>query len=269
MIYTQGEIREMFAIFQGTGRYEDRIKMYDQYFNILPFTLPAFDINLFNFFSDKNLDQFEAILHQERRLNISLNRSFEYEQEEFSFNIKPMNSNYLPLNTYLVQRFLQIRAYVFSQIQMGKDQPSADQLLATAKEMIGGLERQLTLNLRKNAITQYARVFFKGLTDFNTSKTLSTTTKRKKIIELYMYAMGFLYGEYISVLQFHQTKPEVETLPVGIEEKLLLLQEFGFIEAIKNRFPFLNKRDMDRKIADILYRVTGEKITSLFNITKH
>lgn len=262
MNLTPAEIQEMYAVFQRTARYEDRIRLYDQYFNILPFTLPAFDINLSNFFSDKNLARFDAILRQERTLSVTLKKVFQFDKEQFTFNIKPVSANYLALNIYLINRFLQTREPLFAGIKKGDDHLSTEKLLSAAREMIAALEKQTTLDTRKNTIAQYARVFFKGLTDFNTLKALSTSGRRKKIIELYMYAMGFLYGEYISTLQFHQGKEAKGNGSAGAEEKLRLLQEFGFIEAIRNRFPFLNKQDLDRKITDIIYRVTGEKIAA-------
>ncbi|MFB6455882.1 hypothetical protein ACE38W_11480 [Chitinophaga sp. Hz27] len=267
MTYTQAEIQELFIKFSRLGRYEDRLKLYDQYFNILPFTLPPFDTNLYNFFSDKNLEQFDAILYQERRCSIELKKYFQFEKEQYTFNIKPVNSNYFAINTYFIERFLHTKEYIFSQLQQDEVY-SADQLLFIARDMVAVLEKKINRDLRRNALTQYATVFLKGLSDFNTWKVPSATARRKKIIELYMYAIGFLYGEYMHALQYYQVKTEIENVPVGIEEKLMLLQEFGFIDAIRNRFPFLNKADLDSKIAEIIHRITGEKISSFFGVTK-
>ncbi|NIG52519.1 hypothetical protein [Chitinophaga sp. Cy-1792] len=267
MTYTQAEIQELFIKFNRLSRYEDRIRLYDQHFNILPFTLPAFETNLYNFFSDKNLEQFDAILCQERRSSIDLKKSFLFDKEQYTFSIKPLNSNYSTINTYFIERFLHTREYLFAHHQEDENN-DAEQLLLAAKEMVAVLENKITHDLRRNALTQYATVFFRGLSDFNTWKVPTVTTRRKKIIELYMYAVGFLYGEYMHALQYYQSKKDADNLPVGIEEKLLLLQEFGFIDAIRNRFPFLNKADLDRKIAEIIYRITGEKISSFFGVTK-
>lgn len=269
MAYTQAEIQELSIMFNGFTRYEDKLKFYDQQFNILPFTLPAFETNLFNFFSEENLRRFEAILREERNSGIATHRCFFFDKEQYIFSVRPVNSNYLVFNNYLINRFLQTGAYIKATIKQEADliQESRSPLaimLASAKEMVNLLERRVAMDPRRNALTQFATVFFKGLSDFRAWKAPAISSKRKKIIELYLYTLGFVYGEYMHALQFHHASQYANETPVDIQGKILLLKEFGFIDAIRSRYPFLNKTDLDRKIEDIIYLITGERMSVSF-----
>lgn len=129
------------------------------------------------------------------------------------------------------------------------------------------LKRKVAADNRRLVNTQFTLVFSNGLTDFNSNGMPVISPKRKKIIELYLYTQGIIYGEYIqllkkNILQIDNTAdiPPLQTLDTA--KKISLLKELGIIEAIKKKYPFLSKADLDKKTAEIIYLFTGERITT-------
>lgn len=263
MNYTQPEINELFLKFYSIDKYEDRLKFYDDHFNILPFTLPDFETNLFTFFSEDHLQQFENLLRIERKNSESLQKTFFFEKEHYSFSIKPGPAHYATFNNYIISRFLQADVQLKQKIQqelalIGESKTPVNTILASVNEMLVMLKRKVSCDNRRRLNTQFALVFLKGLTDFSAHGMPVIAPKRKKIIELYLYAQGIMYGEYIQLLKKNVPRQEETSIPL---DKISLLKELGVIEAIRRKYPFLNKADMDKKIEEIIYLVTGERMT--------
>ncbi|NLR59737.1 hypothetical protein HGH93_16625 [Chitinophaga polysaccharea] len=262
MNYTQPEINELFLKFYSVDKYEERLKFYDNHFNILPFTLPDFETNLFTFFSEDYLQQFENLLRIERKNSESLQKTFFFEREHYTFSIKPGPAHYATFNNYIISRFLQADTQLKQKIQqelalIGESKTPVKTMLASVNEMLVILKRKVSCDNRRRLNTQFALVFLKGLTDFSAHGMPVIAPKRKKIIELYLYAQGIMYGEYIQLLKKNVPGQEEANIPF---DKISLLKELGVIEAIRRKYPFLNKADMDKKIEEIIYLVTGERM---------
>lgn len=268
MNYTQAEINALFLQFHSIPKYQDKLKFYDNHFNILPFTLPDFETNLFAFFSEEHLQQFESLLQLERRSNGAMTKIFIFGTDKYTFSIKPLNSNYSTFNNYIICRFLQAGAQLKPKIQqelalIRESNAPIRTLLASANEMLAILKKKIASDNRRKFTTQFTLVFLKGFTDYMSSSLPAISSKRKKIIELYLYSQGFMYGEYVQFLNkstFPQITGKEHTDALNLEKKISLLKELGFIEAIKKKYPFLNKTDLDKKIEETIYLITGERM---------
>ncbi len=277
MDYTHTEINELFLQFHSIHRYEERLKLYDTHFNILPFTLPEFETNLYTFFSTNHLSQFENLLRMERRSNEMLQKTFVFGIDFYTFNIKPTTAHCITFNNYIISRFLQAGTQLKQRIQGELDliRESASpvkMMLATVNDMLAMLKSKAASDNRRCLSTQFTLVFLKGLTDYSANGMPVISPKKKKIIELYLYTQGVIYGEYIQLLKKHalfqvtQESDMPRLCTLDPEKKISLLKELGLIEAIRKKYPFLNKSDLDKKIEEIIFFVTGERmhITTIY-----
>ncbi|RAJ87266.1 hypothetical protein CLV59_10115 [Chitinophaga dinghuensis] len=277
MDYTHTEINELFLQFHSIHRYEERLKFYDTHFNILPFTLPDFETDLFTFFSANHLLQFENLLRIERKSSELLQKTFVFGKDIYNFNIKPATAHCITFNNYIISRFLQAGTQLKQRMQGELDlikeiSSPVKTMLTTVNDMLAMLKSKAASDNRRCLSTQFTLVFLKGLTDYSSNGMPVISHKKKKIIELYLYTQGIIYGEYIQLLKKHvlfqmtQESDMPRLCALDPEKKISLLKELGLIEAIRKKYPFLNKTDLDKKIEEIIFLVTGERmhITTIY-----
>jgi len=98
-------------------------------------------------------------------------------------------------------------------------------------------------------------VFIKGYDDFVAGRRRPVHEKRKKFLELYLYAYGFLYAQYMQALDAAESGyPQPD-----LEKKIALLRELGVMEAIQKKYFTLNREELYVKTAEIVGFITGEQ----------
>lgn len=266
MNYTIARIKKYYLQFHALVKYEDKVRFFDEHFSIVPFQFPGFKTDLFAFFSDDNLYRLHEILHYERSENTLL-RNFPIGNELFSFSIRPFHNNGLVLNKYIISKFLGgtecLHTTLLDAIAMQEQAGITPALqLEKATDALGVLQARFRQEYKLNFKNQFLTVFVKGMVDASGEEQPHLFSRKKKMIELYLYAMGFTFGRYLEELkaiinEASATKPAAP-MPANVEKKVVLLREMGCIEAISSKYSFLSKTERHKKIAEVLSLITGD-----------
>ncbi|HEY0273678.1 MAG TPA: hypothetical protein VGC22_10875 [Chitinophaga sp.] len=266
MNYTTAKIKKYYLQFHSLVKYEDKVKFFDENFSIVPFQFPAFKVDLYAFFSDEHFYRLHEILHYERTEN-TLIRNFPIGNELYSFGIRPFHNNAIILNKYILSKFLGTREQLNQQVtEMIATQEAAGVTpalqLEKANDALMVLQARFRQEYKLNFKSQFITVFVKGMIDAGEEEQPQLFSRKKKMIELYLYAMGFLFGRYQRelkrILNEGAQSYAAAKMPEGVEKKVVLLQELGFIEAVNRKYSFLNKTERNKKIAEVLSLVTGD-----------
>ncbi len=260
--YSENQIRKRHAEFMGLKKYADKLIFFDHLFGIIPFPFPAFDPELAFLFQKENAGELADIYKKERNNRSLTEKKFSY-REDYIFNIRPANSNSAVYSNYILSSFL-LRAPEFTEwINQKKtaDKP-VGYLLDQANACINDIEYRLQCNQDKSFSLQCMAVFYKGFYDAFSNRVYGPGKKRK-FIELYLYAQGIIYANYISFLKiaFHQDRyPADNELPghLDFSGQLNLLQELGVVDFLKSKYAELDNQVLENKLAEIICLITGE-----------
>jgi len=199
-------IRKLHQEFQTIRRYMDKVLFYDRHFNIIPYEFPLLHTDLHAFFSDRSIDVLTAILAHERKHATSWTRSFEWEGQIYSFSIRPHNDNHLLLKQYILDKFLSLGPTPEELIKKMVRYPDFEgkaymEVLELCRNMIKYLQFMLEHGGQINIRHQFSTVFLKGVADCTNEAGWLSKSKKRKFIELYLYAQGILYGRYLNLLE--------------------------------------------------------------------
>jgi hypothetical protein len=105
-------------------------------------------------------------------------------------------------------------------------------------------------------------VFYKGFYDAFSNKVYGPGKKRK-FIELFLYAQGIIYSNYISSLKatfqvYHYPAATQTPQHLDLSGQINLLQELGVVDFLKSRYSGLDANAFENKMAEILCLITGE-----------
>jgi hypothetical protein len=260
--YSEIQIRTCHAEFKRLKKYTDKLIFFDRLFGIIPFSFPDFDPQLRYFFQKEKMTELSDIFRKERN-NPGLNEKKFSFAEDFVFNIRPANSNSATYSNYILSSFLS-RTPVFKEwIRQRKtaDKP-VEFFLDEANGLINRIENALQNEQEKGFNFQCMAVFYKGFYDAF-SNQVNLPGKKRKFIELYLYAQGIIYANYINSLKtaLQQSRNPVElqrSSCLDLPGKLGLMQELGIIEFLKSRYTGLDVISFENKVAEILCLITGE-----------
>jgi hypothetical protein len=261
-LYSENQIRDLHSEFKSHKKYAAKLAFFDKYFGIIPFPFPEFDPQLALFFQDEKKTRMISIFKMERNNPGLTEKRFSF-RENFVFNIKPTNSNSAAYSSFILSRFLS-RAPAFDQWieqQEAAGRP-VEQLLDEANGIINTIECRLQYEYDKSFHLQCMSVFYKGFHDAF-CKQANLPGKKRKFIELYLYAQGIIYTHYIrslkSVLAKSRNPEEISGTPVlDFSGKLALLSDLGILDFLKRKFARLDPFSFENKIAEIIRLITGE-----------
>jgi hypothetical protein len=245
-MYSHAKLRKLHAEFLSLNSYEDKLRFFDQHFTIIPIDFPIFQTNLRSFFSDENCYRLYEILNFERNSK-PLVRDFFVDDEHYAFSIRPIQSQVLVYNKYISAKFQ-------------KTEAASDNIsLKEANEMLADLEAKTRQNRGLGFKAQFMTLFLKGVHDAAAEEQSVMVYRKKKIIELYLYTMGLLYGRFMQQLKSAPLYDNLrDPVPFEAERKVLLLEELGCIDAIRRKYAFLSEPEMNKKIAETLSLITGD-----------
>jgi len=262
--YSETQIRKRHAEFVGLKKYADKLIFFDRLFGIIPFPFPDFDPSLAYFFQHEKIEELESIFKQERNNPGLTEKKFSF-GETFAFNIRPANSNSSVYSNYILSRFLS-RAPVFAEwiAQEITAEKPVERLLEEANGVINRIEYCLQYEQDKSFTLQCMAVFYKGFFDAFRNRVYGPGKKRK-FIELFLYAQGIIHANYISALKTALTRshdPALAEKPLNLDlpGKLKLMYELGIIDLLKNQYAEQDSISWENKMAETLCLITGEPI---------
>jgi len=260
--YSENQIRKIHGEFRGLKKYIDKLAFFDRLFGIIPFTFPDFDPQLRYFFQNEKTEELAAIFKKERNNPGLTERKFLF-SETFVFNIKPANSNSSVYSNFILSCFLSCSPSFDDWIRQKKSaEKPIEFFLDEANGIVNRIEYCLQNEYDKSFKLQCMSVFYKGFYDAFCNH-VNLPGKKRKFIELYLYAQGIIYANYISSLKsaFENARnPADLSKPffLDLNGKLGLMNDLGIIEFLRTRFAGLNAVSCENKIAEILCLITGE-----------
>lgn len=206
--YSEKEIKLLHHEFNMIKRYIDKLSFYDRHFGIIPFAFPDFDPSLSIFFENDKTNILIDIFKKERNNPALTEKLFSY-KKNYQFNIKPTNSNNALYSNYILSRFLSEAQGPESFFHDPKEGSTGEPhnlngSLVKANDLVNSIEYQLLHEYDKSLKLHFMTVFYKGLYDAFISRIVRPDKKRK-FIELYLYALGILYGQYLCALRKQKT----------------------------------------------------------------
>jgi len=236
------------------------LTFFDRVFGIIPFPFPEFDPKLSFFFQQEKKQAFEELFKGERNNPGLTEKKFSF-GETFVFNIRPANSNSAVYSNYILSSFLS-RTPVFSDwiskhTTTGKPLTT---LLEEANSIVNQIEYQLQNENEKSFTHQCMAVFYKGYFDAFSSQ-VNGPGKKRKFTELFLYAEGIVYANYIRSLKSALQKTRMSAdLPgsthLDLAGKLELLNELGLIDFLRTRYAGLDPFSFENKLTEILCLLT-------------
>jgi hypothetical protein len=207
--YSEKQIRKLHREFSSLKRYIEKLSFFNTAFNIIPFPFPDFDPQLKYLFEKEKTDALIDIFRNERNNPGLMRKNFIF-KETYVFNIKPANSNSAVYSNYILSLFLS-RAPDFFALKNGTliQGPSNDLLLEEANGLINKIECRLRYAYDKSLEIQCMSVFYAGFFD-RFSNNIHFPFKKRKFIELFLYAQGIIYADYIGALK--KINPRTENL---------------------------------------------------------
>ena len=260
--YSENQLRTLYAEFKGSKKYVDKLIFFDRLFGIIPFSFPDFDPQLRFFFQKEKTDELANIFKKERNNPGLTEKKFSF-GENIVFSIKPANSNSAAYSKYILSSFLS-RTPVFEEwIRRKKNfEKPVEQILNEANGIVNHIEFCLQNEHDKSFRLQCMSVFYKGFYDAFSNR-VNLPDKKRKFIELYLYAQGIIYANYISslktALQISLNPPDLQRPSnLDLPGKLELLHELGIIDFLKTRYAGMDSLSFENKVAEILCLITGE-----------
>ncbi|HEY4156263.1 MAG TPA: hypothetical protein VGM24_12570 [Puia sp.] len=205
---SENQIKILYQEFTKLKSYIDKLLFFDLHFGIISFRFPDFDPSLSFFFEDGKTGFLPDILKKERN-NPSLHERLFSFSGEYRFSIKPTNSNSSIYSRYILSKFLSSAPDFDVLIKKRKIQAAPRDafdkpLLEEANGMINRIEYKLRNEYDKSLTLHGMAVFYKGFSD-SFSGQVVLPAKKRKFIELFLYAQGILYSKYIHALKMYYT----------------------------------------------------------------
>jgi len=260
--FTENQIRSLYSEFKSLKKYVEKLAFFERCFGIIPFDFPDFDPQLRFFFEREKTQELVDIFKKERNNPGLTVKKFHYE-EIFTFNIKPANSNSSVYSHFILSCFLArkptFEEWINQNISAGK---TVEDLLDEANGVVNTIEMCLQNEYDKSFKLQCMSVFYRGFYDAFT-RHLSGPGKKRKFIELYLYAQGMIYADFIGSLKAVMRKdgqPEdLETqAPLDLAGKMNLLQELGILDFLTNRYSSPGSGLSFNDLAVTISQITGE-----------
>lgn len=240
----------------------DKLAFFDRWFGIIPFNFPDFDPDLPYFFESEKTEELADIFKKERNNPGLTIRKFQYD-ETFTFNIKPANSNSSAYSHFILSCFL-LRKPLFEEWikQHTASGKTIENLLDKANGTVNSIERQLQNEYDKSFKLQCISVFYRGFYDAFT-RHLEGPGKKRKFIELYLYAQGMIYADFINSMKKVMRKSDfserLETqTPLDLTGKMNLLRELGILDFLMEKYINPSTGFTDIQLAETITKITGE-----------
>lgn len=260
--YTENQIRSLYSEFKSLKKYVEKLAFFDRWFGIIPFDFPDFDPSLRFFFEREKTAELVDIFKKERNNPGLTVKKFHYD-EIFTFNIKPANSNSSVYSHFILSCFLTRKPSFEEWIKQNRSaDKTVENLLDEANAMVNRIEINLQNEYDKSFKLQCMSVFYRGFYDAFT-RHLNGPGKKRKFIELFLYAQGMIYADFISSLKTAMRKTSLPEdsktqVPLDLAGKLHLMDELGILDFLANRYSNSGSGLTSNDLAETISQIMGE-----------
>lgn len=274
-------VDSLFKDFKSLRSYKEKLKFFDNHFDLLFFNFPSFDAQLSFLFDADKLNLLFDIFEKERKKNVSLIKKISYNDSEYVFNVYPNNLSGQHLNEYIITKFVYKDAN-YNELVLRidsiarSDKKIVENSIREAEDILEAIKQIIKTNKDSTFRSQFFSVFYSGFIDCNNKQIKKYPTK-KKIIELYLYSMGILFAKYREALSEH-INLKITTVEKALcnsielshlKAKVLLLNELGVTQFLRDKFKASGKIDIENKIAEVFCVVMGENTDNVKNIVEY
>ena len=260
--YSENQIRSLYSEFKSLKKYVEKLAFFDRWFGIIPFVFPEFDPRLRFFFEREKTEELIDIFKKERNNPGLTVKKFQY-NEIIAFNIKPANSNSSAYSHFILSCFLTRKPSFEEWINQNRSaDKTVEDLLDEANSVVNSIEINLQNEYDKSFKLQCMSVFYRGFYDAFT-RHLNGPGKKRKFIELYLYAQGMIYADFISSLKTAMrtaSHPEDVKIPVPLDlaGKMNLMHDLGILDFLTDRYLNPGSDSSDINLAETISQITGE-----------
>lgn len=274
------DIANVYKEFKGLKNYYEKLKFFDQHFTLLPFSFPSFDVHLNFLLKENGIKSLTEIFEKERQKRPGFIELVFYSEMKFVFDAHPHNSNVHTFNDYIISKFtcngncfndhlLEVAALS----QTGRI--ILENLIIEVNSLIKIVKEKIENNKDRSFEKQFFNVFYSGFIDFNNGQVKKHYHK-KKLIELYLYAMGNLFGMYKQALSEQVCKTEIKVRDISnasitykeFKTRVLLLHEFGVTDYLRKKYKNSGEINIESKIIELYFTITGESVQLVENVVK-
>ena len=223
--------------------YPTKLKLFDDHFILSPFKFPVMDPQVSWYTDETRFSVLMDIFLEERRLaNTSYERTVEYESHLLTFNVQPLQSNERKhFNNYVQQKFIDLGRIALQRL-VKKELKESSSKRIYIQERISVLSNSFewipeALIKDINSVkTQFLKIVSNGI-DAARFGMEGSSKVRKKYVEHFLYSYGFLMVEHFQWLMklFSEMENDQFPEPISIERKIVLLNELGIIDLLKNK----------------------------------
>jgi hypothetical protein len=279
MTYPEEQIKFWHAEFQQIKIYKERLLFYERHFGLVEDEYPPFNVRLDFFFRQEDINVLIELFEKERRHSLPLEKVFVFDENSYHFNITPLNSYPEVFNDFVIGHFLQKDlAYRQSILELRHAAITDPQQIAGFQKLANRKISQVADLLHSNTETsfrvKFMTVFYEGYADYTQNK-FKKFSKRKKILELYLYSYGILFGKYLEALNNYSTETETEKEVredsadnPDCEMQLSLIRELGIIDFLQTKFTDTDLPETQQRIASLLCRIMGKSREQTASILK-
>ena len=266
---TEEQIRSLHAEFISIKKYRERILFFDEHFGLINYSFPEFDPELNKLLKQEGINDLLALFERERRNSFAPEKQFIFDGVRWVFSVVPLNSYPEILIDYIISRFLGSDAAFHKTIKKIKHYAASDQHIlqrwnTEASENMRFIAGKLDSKIETSLRNQFMTVFYHGYLDF-INNSFKKFARRKKLIELYLYSQGILYGKYMEALKYYIVPGELEyaneqwsTPALDPISRIKLFRELGILDLLLKKYKKSEKKETERKVAQVLCLILGE-----------
>ncbi|MBZ5857667.1 hypothetical protein [Flavihumibacter profundi] len=281
--FPEEQVKHLHSEFQNIRTYNEKIIFFDTWFGLLADPYPGFNPKLDIFFRQEATNELIALFEKERRHSLVLEKIFDFEYCRYNFNITPINSYAEVLNDYIISKFVDSDNSFKTEIEelrykAAKNYPLVENQKKEINKCIGLVTNKLNSNTESSFRVKFMTVFYDGYSDY-TQNNYKKFSKRKKIIELFLYSYGILFGKYMEALNGYpdfnaqaSDKEANEDIPIDLKGRMSLLRESGILDFLHQKYYLPDTPDAEQKIAEIICQLLGmraELPESVINYLKY
>lgn len=225
--------------FKALTSYQEKVQFFDMHWGVVPFTPPLFDPELTWFFtSNTSFDLFSLFVREQDRRQNPYVKTFGSPQCRLTFSINPLSKNQrITLNQFIITKFLdppdesgKNPGRPFLQLS---DFAASEQMLDNANKTLTRLRKMIVEKNSQQMNAKFVQVFFKGYKD--KSLQVEVISKRKRFIELFLYAQGLRYAQFMDLLEKKLEERQSKQAPrtLLLRQKLHMMEKMGLLNFLK------------------------------------
>lgn len=269
---TSERIVVLYKKYSALKKYTDKLSFYDRHFSLIPYSFFPFDQNLEFLNLPKKIDFLIFNFKMESNAALQFKKAFVVDKKTYSFDVTPINSYPLIFNNFIINKFVTADKQFLAAVKKIKkngnlDGKAVSVLLRESNEMLQFIREYLNNKKERSFRIQFMSVFYQGYSD-QLSKKPKTFRFRKKIIELFLYSQGILYGMYCQILKEQNIPAEEQIVSLtdfgkvylsDWRDQIILLKHLGILDIIKVKLQHPVQSLAKKQFHIVVCQIIGQK----------